>query len=259
MLPALIAGGGALLSAGASLWGNSEQQDAIAEAQKRNQKLLNNYNAQLDPRIQGMESQYQAALQAAGQDYRIDQNPFFQTVGQYDPGVFSGIANLQEDPGYQARMDAASKALNTRDAVAGSLRSGQGAQEFARSMQEAASQEYQNAYQRALNTYQTKLGAQNQMFGQANQMYQNQAGQQQMALQQQLQLAGINANMLGQQYGLQGQALSAAMGQNTAAAEANANATGAMAQSLGGIGGDIFKGALNYYAGQNGAKQNVLS
>jgi len=251
--------GGAALNIGSSLFGSSSQADAIKAARKQNMALLNNYNAQLNPRIAGMESQYQAALQAAGQDYRIDQNPFFKTVGQYDPGVFSGVANLEEDPGYQARMDAASKALNTRDAVAGSLRSGQGAQNFARDMQEAASQEYQNAYQRALNTYQTKLGAQGQMFGQANQMYQNQANQQQMALQQQLQLAGINSNMLQQQYGLEGQALSAAMGQNSATAQGTANAYGAMAQSVANLGGDVFKGAFNYYAGKNGVKQNVLS
>jgi len=254
MIPLVVAGLGAAASAAASLYGNYKQGQQADAARKQNMALLNNYNAQLNPRIAGMESQYQSALQAAGQDYRIDQNPFFKTVGRYDPGVFSGVANLESDPGYQARMDAAGKALNTRDAVAGTLRSGQGAQEFARNMQEAASQEYQQAYQRALNTYQTQLGAQGQMFGQANQMYQNQAAQQQMALQQQLQLAGLNANMLGQQYGLQGQALSAAMGQNSATAQANMQATGGMMQSLSGLGGDIFKGAMGY---QNQQAQNA--
>jgi len=253
MIPALIvAGAAAAAKAASSAYGSYKQGQQAEKTRKQNMALLNSYNAQLAPRIAGMENQYQAALQAAGQDYSIDQNPFFKTVGRFDPGVFDGIADLESDPGYQARMDAASKALNTRDAVAGSLRSGQGATEFARNMQEAASQEYQNAYQRALNTYNTKLGAQGQMFGQANQMYQNQFAQNQAALQQQMGLAGLNAQMLGQQYGLQGQVLSASMGQNSAAGEAQMKAIGGMAGAFGGLQDDIAAGAMSFVGGKGG-------
>jgi len=250
MIPALVVAG--LAAAGgiaSAVKGNQAQASAVKSADTKNKMLLNAYNTQLANRMGGMENQYNAALQAAGQDYSVDQNPFFKSVGRYDPGVFDGVANLEEDPGYQARMDAASKALNTRDAVAGSLRSGQGAQEFARNMQEAASQEYQNAYQRALSNYQTKLGAQAQMFGQANQMYQNQFAQNQANLQQQMGLAGLNAQMLQQQYGLQGQALSAGMGQNTATAEALANVNGSTAQSLTNMFGQIGGGAMSFAKG----------
>jgi len=252
MIPAIIAGIGAAGSIASSLIGANKQADAVKAAQQQNMNLLNSYSATLAPRIAGMEGDYQGFLKSAGKDWSVDQNPYFQSVGEFNPGVFNGNVNLEDDPGYQARMGMNEKALNTRDAVAGSLRSGQGAQEFGRNMQDYASQEYQNAYNRALNTYQTQLGAQNQMFGQANQMYNNQWNQTQANMQQQLGLAGLSGNMLGQQYGLQGEALSAAMGQNTAAAQGTANAWGGMGQSLSNLGGDIFKGSMGYMTAKAG-------
>lgn len=253
MVPLIVAGGVAAGAALGSMYSSSKQANLIRDARRQNMELLGNYNGKLAPRIQGMEGDYAAAMNAAGQSRSLDQNPFFASVDSFNPGVFQGAGNLADDPGYQARMQANERALNTRDAVAGSLRSGQGAQEYAREMQDYASQEYQNAYNRALNTYQTQLGAQNQMFGQANQLYQNQWGQEAANMQQQLALAGLNAQMLGQQYGLEGQALSAAMGQNSGAAQGMANAYGGASQGMMNLGGDIFQGVAGYYGSKAAA------
>ena len=67
-------------------------------------------------------------------------------------------AALYADPGYQARLDAAQKAMQRSAAAKGSILSGGTQVALGREAQNLASQEYGNAFNRALGAYQSRYG-----------------------------------------------------------------------------------------------------
>lgn len=78
----------------------------------------------------------------------------------YDPSLFGANVNfnpnfdITNDPGYQARMDAARRGLAASSAATGTYGSGGAALELGSRMQDLASQEYNNAFNRNLQTAQ---------------------------------------------------------------------------------------------------------
>lgn len=86
------------------------------------------------------------------------QTPF--TPATYTSTTFTpptGI-DLQNDPGYLARMRLANEGLERSAAARGSVLSGGFQQELAKYNQDYASNEYGNVYNRALGTFQTNTG-----------------------------------------------------------------------------------------------------
>lgn len=103
---------------------------------------------------------------------------------QFDPN------SVEFDPGFQARMDQSSKALQTWAASRGTLMSGGTGTKLIKNAQQLTSGEYQNAWNRKMGEYQTEFNvfnnnqanewdrlAQLAGFGQNSTMGLNQAGQ----------------------------------------------------------------------------------
>jgi hypothetical protein len=85
--------------------------------------------------------------------------------GPYTPPVWTdkfvapSVADLQADPGYQARMDAAQRGFERSAAAKGSVLSGGFvARTLPRELQTQASNEYANVYNRAYDTYVGRYG-----------------------------------------------------------------------------------------------------
>ena len=148
-----------------SIWGlitgaddaTRAQTAALNKAQGYGDQALSNANAAWDPYAsagtQGM-SALSALMQGGGNvGGRIDASGY--ALGA-DPGTFSGVGDLTQDPGYQSRMNAASAALGENQFLDGTWGSGAAAKEMAGYMQEQGANEYQNAYNRALTTYDTR-------------------------------------------------------------------------------------------------------
>jgi hypothetical protein len=91
--------------------------------------------------------------------------PDTQTA-QFDPSSI----NLQQDPGYQFRLDQGMQALQRSQAATG-ISGGAAAKAIAEYSQGVASQEYGNAYQRALAASQQNTGINQQNFQQQLQGY----------------------------------------------------------------------------------------
>ena len=133
------------------------QKNALKKAQGYGDQALSNANAAWSPFAsageQGMDAL--ASLMQGGGNVSGRLNASNYALGT-DPGTFSGIGDLTQDPGYQARMDAAQAALNENQFLDGTWGSGAAAKEMVSYMGNQASNEYQNAYNRALTTYETR-------------------------------------------------------------------------------------------------------
>jgi hypothetical protein len=75
--------------------------------------------------------------------------------GTYGPGSQFNMTQLEQDPGYQFRLEQGQKALDNSVAARGMNLSGQQLKGTAAYNQGAASQEYGNAYQRYMDRYKT--------------------------------------------------------------------------------------------------------
>lgn len=76
---------------------------------------------------------------------------------EYKPGTFTGpeFAELEKDPGYQARLAAAQKGFERSAAARGSILSGGSQIALGRQQQNLAADEYQNLYGRRMGEFQT--------------------------------------------------------------------------------------------------------
>jgi hypothetical protein len=110
---------------------------------------------------------------------------------QYQNPDFVAPTNVEQDPGYQFRLNQGLQALQRSQAATG-ITGGAAATAINDYAQGQASQEYGNAYQRALQTYGANTQNRQNTFNAALQGYaQNQQGRQQAY---QDELAGYNAN-----------------------------------------------------------------
>lgn len=78
--------------------------------------------------------------------------PYTKTYGDFTPP--SGL-DLQNDPGYQARLKMGTDALQSSAAARGKLLTGGTLKDLTQYAQDYASNEFQNVYNRAYNTYNT--------------------------------------------------------------------------------------------------------
>ncbi len=164
-----------------------------------------------------------------------------------DQGFSFGASDMQADPGYQFRMDAANKALERSAAAKGGLLGGGQLTALSKLNQGLASQEYGNAFTRARGSYESdRAFGYGQGMDRKNEFYQNQGN----SFNRLASLAGVGqaaTNSIGAQRGQLGQALAG----NTMAA-GNAQAAGIVggyngqANALQGIGKLI---AMYYGAG----------
>lgn len=165
----------------------------------------------------------------------------------------------QNDPGYQARLQLGTDALQKSAAARGGVLTGGTARDLNTYAQDYASNEYGNVYNRALNTYDTN--ANNYYTGQANQ-YNRLAGTAQSGQNAAATLAGagqaasnnVTSNLLGtaQQIGQQTN--------NAGAATASGYVGGgnAISNGLSGAGNNISNLALlNSMSGYGGAGANA--
>lgn len=149
-----------------SFWGYMTGADEAASAKKRGYNQAQEFNTQGREQADaawapmagagGMGMDAMSALMTGGGNVagRLDSGAYID--GLEDPGTFSGVGDLTQDPGYQARMNAASGALNENQFLDGSWGSGPAAKEMASFMQEQGANEYKDSYNRALSTQQMK-------------------------------------------------------------------------------------------------------
>src|SRR5262245_39799184 len=99
-----------------------------------------------------------AGYQFSDQPYAFSQQPYNFSGQPYAFGAPSGQQVLQQDPGYQFRLQQGLKALNQQGAAAGQMFSGGQLKAAEQYGQGLASQEYDAAYQRALGQNQLAYG-----------------------------------------------------------------------------------------------------
>jgi hypothetical protein len=141
--------GAAVVGAGASLIGGSQQAKASKDAAKSQAKAT---KATIKQQERALERQI--GLQEPFRQTGVNALADYGTASQYTP---FGMAQFQADPGYQFRMSEGLKALERSAASRGILQSGGTLKDITRFGQDAASQEYQNAFQRYLTERQAKL------------------------------------------------------------------------------------------------------
>lgn len=149
-----------------SVWGYMTGSDDAARAKTRGYNQAQQYNTQGREQADaawaslaasgGIGMDAISALMTGGGNVAGRLDPSTYLTGLEDPGTFGGVGDLTQDPGYQARMNAARGALNENQFLDGSWGSGPAAKEMATYMQDQGSQEYGNAYNRALTTQQMK-------------------------------------------------------------------------------------------------------
>lgn len=161
MFGSLIQSGSAILQTGLG---------SIASNQAKNQSLDANTKAQAARDAQyGTTQGYLDPYNKSGRDALGQLNTQFG-----DGGHAFTLANYQQDPGYQFRLDEGMKALERTASARGMTLSGAQQKALQGYAQGMASQEFQNAY----NRYNTDQGnAYNRLYGMAN-MGMNAAGQQ---------------------------------------------------------------------------------
>jgi hypothetical protein len=164
----------------------------------------------------------------------------FSTVPTFDPNS----VNLQQDPGYQFRLQQGVNALTAAGSAAGNLGSGNMGTALVNYGQQAGSQEYGAAYQRAMDQYNSGLNAQNTMFNRLSGI----AGTGQVATNQ---LASYGAQNATAQGNNSMNAANLAGQYQTNAANGLYNAGQTQGNQLMGIGGQL----ANYFTNQN-ALQN---
>ncbi len=170
-LDAFGAGPGSALKAG------SKKAAALADAANQKAQAVTDqtYEAQknyLNPYAQ----MGNAALSRQSDLLGLSGNTGAAGYGTYGPGSQFGMTQLEQDPGYQFRLQAGQKALDNSAASRGMTMSGAGLKNVANYNQGAASQEYGNAYQRYMDRYNTLGGAASGGYNANNQLA-NYAGQ----------------------------------------------------------------------------------
>ena len=242
-----------------SLWGSITGSDAAARAKTGAYNQANAYNDKGYALANGALSPYAAAggrgmdalsalmLGGGSVGGRLDYGDFAQ--GE-DPGAFTGQVDLQSDPGYQARMNAAQDALSESQFLDGTWGSGAAAKEMAAYMQEQGSQEFGNAYNRAMSAYNAKSADFNQDRNFGYQQYLNELQTMTGDVERQQSLA---STMLGTGFNAAG---GMAQNANQWAQNAGNNALGVgNAQAEGAVNGSLWSGAnalMNL--GANGVK-----
>jgi len=141
--------GAAVVGAGASLIGGSQQAKATKDAAKSQAKAT---KATIKQQERALERQI--GLQEPFRQTGVNALADYGTASQYTP---FGMEQFQADPGYQFRMSEGLKALERSAASRGILQSGGTLKDITRFGQDAASQEYQNAFQRYLTERRAKL------------------------------------------------------------------------------------------------------
>jgi hypothetical protein len=141
--------GAAVVGAGASLIGGSQQAKATKDAAKEQRKATQATIKQQDRALER-----QIGLQEPFRQTGVNALADYGTASQYTP---FGMEQFQADPGYQFRMSEGLKALERSAASRGILQSGGTLKDITRFGQDAASQEYQNAFQRYLTERRAKL------------------------------------------------------------------------------------------------------
>jgi hypothetical protein len=147
--PVAAIAGSAIVGAGASLIGGSQQAKAAKSAAKAQTKATKATIAQQERALER-----QIGLQEPFRQTGVNALADYGTASQYTP---FGMDQFQADPGYQFRMSEGLKALERSAASRGILQSGGTLKDITRFGQDAASQEYQNAFQRYLTERQTRL------------------------------------------------------------------------------------------------------
>jgi hypothetical protein len=141
--------GAAVVGAGTSLIGGSQQAKATKDAAKSQAKAT---KATIKQQERALERQI--GLQEPFRQTGVSALPEYETASAYTP--FSMNA-FNADPGYQFRMSESMKALERSAAARGILQSGGTLKDITRFGQDAASQEYENAFRRYLAERQQKL------------------------------------------------------------------------------------------------------
>lgn len=205
--------GGALISSGAS-------KDAAAMQAEAAQHAADLQYQEYQQTREDQSPYRQAGVGALSQM----QDPYFQQT-------FSGMGSLQDDPGYQFRMDQGQKALEASAAARGGLMGGNFGTALTQYGQDYASNEYQNAYNRFTNNQQQRFGRLSTLAG----MGQTANGQ--------LAQAGMNyANQAGEDM----------MGAANANAAGRIGSANAWSGALSGIGGNVMQGAMmNNFSGNS--------
>ena len=147
--PVAAIGASALVGAGTSLIGGSQQAKASKDAAKAQAKAT---KATIKQQERALERQI--GLQEPFRQTGVSALPEYETASAYTP--FSMNA-FNADPGYQFRMSESMKALERSAAARGILQSGGTLKDITRFGQDAASQEYENAFRRYLAERQQKL------------------------------------------------------------------------------------------------------
>lgn len=214
-------GGSAVLGLGGAYMQANAAKDAAGMQESAAQYAADQQRQMYEEQRSDQQPWRQAGAQALSQM----QDPYFQQT-------FSGMGSLQDDPGYQFRMDQGQKALEASAAARGGLMSGNMGQALAQYGQDYASNEYQNAYNRFTNN-------QSQRFNRLSSI----AGLGQTA-NGQLAQSGMNAaNNIGQD----------AMGGANAGAAGMIGSANAWGGALSGIGNNAMNGVMmNKYMGGGG-------
>ena len=112
-----------------------------------------NYTIDAAPGYTGVQRQAPTVAQPT-----LGAQPTFSGPGQFSYNAFqapTGQQALEQDPGYQFRLDQGRKAMDASAAARGTVLGGNQLQALTQYGQDMASQEYANAYQRARDAYQT--------------------------------------------------------------------------------------------------------
>lgn len=162
MIPALIAGGVALASAGINAYNSYKQgerakemyqalADQAAEVQKANASDIASYQNFLSRQYGGDAAKYSQALQ----DFM--DSPVYQNEGF----AYTGDINDYMDPARNQRIQTAMRALERQGADGGNSFSSDYMNRLGGQMQAQASEEWQNAYNRLVQDRSQQLAAYN--------------------------------------------------------------------------------------------------
>lgn len=161
------------------------QADAANEARQQQADQYQQTRDDLDPwrhaggqaigQLSGLLGSGELGKFAPSQFQQAGQDPY----SQYQRSMQPLDVNVNEDPGYQFRLQQGQEALEGGAAARGGLFSGQAGKELMQFGQQLGSQEYQNAYNRAAGERAFGQQAYGQAYGQDMQNQQKQIMQQQ--------------------------------------------------------------------------------
>lgn len=168
---AMVAAAG--ISVAGSVFGasrsSSSQQSASKRAVRSNEILTREERARQDRLLEEQRADF-APWREIGQEALGTIYDGIRT-GTYDPPVFDpDEINLQQDPGYQFRLDEGEKALDRTASARGNLLSGQQIREALRYNQNMASQEYGNAYARYADEWSREADRRQNRFRMLNEL-----------------------------------------------------------------------------------------